>query len=143
MTMSLSARFTVTAAFLLLATVGCDLNTGPSPSNEFAWSVVENPAEARDAMDAAAFAGDVNILGQLTTPTLCYNLSSNFIRNGASLTLRVTAISSNAPNCDQSAGGLRYTAVFRNAGRGEHPLLVVHSVPGFPIREYTDTLTID
>ncbi|HET6679609.1 MAG TPA: hypothetical protein VFG84_00285 [Gemmatimonadaceae bacterium] len=143
MTMNLSVRFTVTAALALLAVVGCDLSTGPSPSNEFAWSVVENAAEARDAMDAAAFAGDVNILGQLTTPTLCYNLASNFIRNGASLTLRVTANSSSATNCDQSAGGLRYTAVFRNAGRGEHPLLVVHSVPGFPDREYTDTLTID
>ncbi len=141
--MIVSVRLTLTSMLLVFATGGCGVSTGPSPSNEFQWSAVENPAEARDAIDAAAFAGDVNVLGQLKTPTLCYRLASSFTRSGSSLTLRVVATSTNASNCAQTASGFRYTAVFRNVASGTYTLHVIHTVPDFAEHEYSESLTID
>jgi hypothetical protein len=129
-------------AVIGLVAGGCDLVTEPTPLEEFQWVAVENPDEVAEGVDVASFFGDVSLLGQLKTPTLCYKLESSFDKSGSALTMRVDAKSNDSPNCAQSAGGFRYTAVLRHLGTGSYTLRVIHSVTGASPKEYVTAVSI-
>ena len=126
----------------LVASAGCHLVTEPSRLQDFQWIAVENPSEVQEGIDAVAFAGDIDLLGQMKKPTLCFKLEADFDRNGSTLTVHVNARSSQSANCDQQAGGYRYTALLRGLGSGKYTLHVVHSVPGVADREFSKDLEI-
>lgn len=126
----------------LLVAMACNSITEPASLENFEWVAVDDPAQIQEGIDAAAFAGDIDLIGQLKTPTLCYTLASDFARNGSTLTMHVTARSTNSPNCTPTPGGYQYTAVLRRLGSGNYTLRVIHTVPGFAENEYTKALTI-
>jgi hypothetical protein len=126
----------------LLAVSGCDLVTTPDLLQDFDWVAVENPDNIQEGIDAAVLAGDVQFLGQLRTPSLCYKLSADFNREGQTLNIRVDAASSNSPTCAQSSGGFRYTGALRNLGSGSYTFRVIHAVAGQTEKVYTKSLEI-
>jgi hypothetical protein len=131
----------IASMLVLLAVAGCGV-TEPNPLEDFRWIAVENADEVTEGIDAAPFFGDINVLGQFKTPTLCFNVDSDFERNGSTLTIRVTARPSNATNCQRTPGGYRYTAVLRRLGSGTYTLRVVHAVSGAAEREFTETVEL-
>jgi hypothetical protein len=129
-------------ALAVMAGGACDLVTDPPPLEDFNWVAVDNVDEIQEGIDAAVFFGEINLLGQVRTPSLCYSLSADFHRTGSDLTVEVTAKSTDSHNCSQEPGGFRYTAVLRHLGPGDYTLHVIHRVPGTDPQEYTEELTI-
>ena len=129
-------------AAAVIAASGCDLATEPVALQDFQWIAVENANDVTEGFDAAAFGGDVALLGQIKTPTLCFKLSADFDRSGSTLTVRVTAQQSNSPNCGSAPGGYQYTAAIRGLSDGNYTLHAIHSVPGSSDKEYTETVTV-
>lgn len=126
----------------MLALGGCEVLTEPKPLEEFEWIGVQNQSEVQEGIDAAVFFGEINLLGQFKTPSLCFNVIPTFGQSGSTLTLRVDAKSTNSANCAQVPGGFRYTGVIRRLGRGTYTLRIIHGVPGQPDKEYSKTVTI-
>lgn len=127
----------------LLGTAGCDLTTAPVVFQDFQWLMVENANDVIEGIDAAAFGGDVALLGQLRTPTRCFKLSAHFDHNGSSLAVHIAAEPTNAPTCDSAPGGYQYTAAIRGLDAGDYTLRVTHSVPGSPDKEYTKSISVN
>jgi hypothetical protein len=130
------------AAIASVATIGCHVITEPSTLRDFQWVAVEHPDEVTEGIDVAAFAADIDLLGQLKTPTLCYNLVATFDRSGSDLTIHVDAKTSAAPNCQKTPGGYRYTAALRGLGSGSYTVHVVHTVEGVGLMTFSDTAEI-
>jgi len=117
--------------FVLLFASACDTLTAPKTRlDQFDWVAIDNPDIITEGMDAAGFYGDVNLLGQLKSPTLCFALEADFSQHDSLLELHVTARPSSSSNCSQSPGGFRYTGVIRAVGAGTYTVRVTHSVPG-------------
>lgn len=129
-------------ALACLVTSSCGLSTEPVVFQDFQWLAVENATEVTEGMDAAAFAGDVALLGQLRTPTVCFRLSGNFTRDGSALTVRVSAQASNSATCGNTPGGYQYTAAIRGLDRGDYTLRVIHSVAGLGDKKYSKPIAI-
>lgn len=113
-----------------------------NPLQDFQWIAVDNPNDIHEGIDAAAFSGDIDLLGQIRTPTLCYNLNADFDRSGSDLTVHVTAKSTNSSNCNKTPGGFQYTALLRGLGSGSYTLHVIHTVAGGTETSYSKTLEI-
>ncbi len=129
-------------AVLLLAVSGCSLSTEPVVFQDFQWIALENANQVVEGMDAAVFAGDVALLGQMKTPTLCFRLSGRLERGDKTLTVRVTAEPNNSQTCGNAPGGYQYTAAIRGLDSGEYTLNVVHAVSGATDKQYSKTLVI-
>lgn len=125
-----------------IAMAGCHILTEPSSLQDFQWIAIEDPAQVTDGIDAAAFATDIDLLGQMKTPTLCYKLSADFSRAGSDLTLHIDAKPSDAQNCQKTPGGYNYTAALRGLGSGFYTLHVIHTVDGAGPMTFSDTATI-
>lgn len=138
----LNRAFAPSTVLVLLMMSGCGLSTAPVAFQDFQWLAVENANDVVEGMDAAAFGGDVAVLGQLKTPTLCFKLSGSFDRNGSSLTVRVAAQPSNAATCSNTPGGYQYTAAIRGLDRGDYSLRVVHSIVGGAANEYSKPIAV-
>jgi hypothetical protein len=121
---------------------GCRILTEPSTLQDFQWIAVEQASQVTEGIDAAAFGDDIDLLGQLKTPTLCYKLNADFSQSGNDLTIHVDANPSDSPNCQKTPGGYRYTAALRGLGDGAYTIHVVHSVAGAGQTTFTDTATI-
>jgi hypothetical protein len=135
-------RMTAVLTGLFALAVGCDLVTDPDPLEEFHWGPVENGAELTEGMDAVGVFGEIQMLGQIRTPTLCYGLEPDFERDGHKLTLRVTAESTDAPNCAEEPGGFRYTGVLRHLDGGTYEFRAIHIVPELGTQEFTVNITL-
>lgn len=120
---------------------GCGLSTEPVVFQDFQWIALDNASAVMEGMDAAAFAGDVALLGQMKTPSLCFKLLGKLDRGDKTLTVRVTAEPNNSPNCGNAAGGYQYTAAIRGLERGQYTLNVIHVVSGAE-KQFTKTLII-
>lgn len=129
-------------AAVLLAASGCTLATEPVVFQDFQWLAIENASSVTEGMDAAEFGGDVALLGQMKTPSLCFKLNADFDRDGSALIVRVAAQQSDSPNCAATPGGYQYTAAIRGLGKGDYTVRVVHSVPGGADKEYSKTITV-
>jgi hypothetical protein len=127
----ITVRSSLLSIAALIAVSGCKSLTDPKTRlDSFQWQAVDNPESVTDGMDAVGFAGDVDIIGQLKTPTLCFNLEADYSRSGATLQLHVSAKPSNSATCNQNPGGYQYTAAIRAVGAGTYTMRVVHSLPG-------------
>ena len=126
----------------LLASSGCGLSTEPVALQDFQWLAIENANDVTEGMDAAAFGGDVALLGQMKTPTLCFKLNADFDRNASTVTVHVTAQQSTSTTCSSTPGGYQYTAAIRGLEKGDYTLQVIHSVPGAGDKAYTKTISI-
>ena len=127
--------------FALIAASACHTLTEPNALQDFQWMAVDNAAEITEGIDAAVFFGDISMLGQLKTPTLCFKPVADFTRDGSALTVRVTAQPTSGSTCPSTPGGFRYTALLRGLGSGSFTLHVIHAVNGTEA-EYTENLEI-
>jgi len=127
---------------LLLALTGCSGITDPRLLTDFDWGEVEDPETVVEGISTAVALGELFILGQMSTPTRCYKLQADFKRKGSELTVRVNARSNDSPNCDQSIGGFRYTAVMSNLKFQTYNLRVIHDITGAAGGEYSTTVVI-
>ncbi len=137
-----SRRLAVGLTLVLLSNSGCDLTTEPVAFQDFQWLAIENPNEVVEGIDAAALGGDIALLGQLKTPSLCFRLTADFERDGSVLTVRVTAQQSTSPNCSSTPGGYQYTAAIRGLDDGDYTLQVIHLVPGSSGKAYTKSVSV-
>jgi len=129
--------------FLALgAAAGCSSITDAHPLQDFKWIAVDNPDDVHEGIDAAVFSGDIDLLGQIRTPSLCFNLTADYDRSGSDLTVHVTAKSTNSSNCTKTPGGFQYTALLRGLGRGSYTLHVIHTVSGGAETSYSKALEI-
>jgi len=108
----------------------------------FDWGEAEDPETVVEGITTTVALGELFILGQMNTPTRCFKLDAEFKRKGSEVTVRVTASSSHSPNCDQSIGGFRYTAVMSNLDFRTYDLKVIHDVPAGYGGEYSTTVVI-
>jgi hypothetical protein len=134
-------------AVLVLATAlagasSCGITTEPVQLQDFQWIAIDKPQDVIEGMDAAAFQGDVAVLGQMKTPTLCFRLSGSLDVNGSTATIHINAEQSSSPNCGNSPGGYQYTAAIRGLNDGDYTVRVIHSVPGIADKEFTKTITV-
>ncbi len=136
----LRAPVWVAAIFLVLS--GCSDITAPRLLTSFDWGEVEVPEDIVPGVATSVALGQLFILGQFQTPTQCYVLDAEFRQNGTNLTVKVTAEPTGAPNCDESMGGFRYTAVVRNLKFGTYDFRVIHDIVDGAGVEYTKTVTI-
>jgi len=136
-------RGTLPWMMLALGTAAaCGSVTEARPLQDFQWIAVDNPNDVHEGIDAAVFAGDIDLLGQISTPTLCFNLAADYGRSGSDLTVHVTAKSTNSSNCTKTPGGFQYTALLRGLGRGSYTLHVIHTVSGGAETSYSKALEI-
>ncbi len=136
------ARIPLGAGLVLLALSGCSDLTGPRLLTTFEWGEVEEPDTIVEGISTTVALGDLFLVGQFRTPSHCYELDSDFQRDGTRLTVRVEARPTGSPNCDQSPGGFRYTASVTNLKFDTYELRVIHDVTGGSGGEYTKTVTI-
>ena len=127
---------------LSVALAGCDSITNPRLVTSFNWTEAEDPESIVEGITTSVAYGELFILGQIATPTRCYELDASFARDGMELTLRVFARSSNSPNCDEREGGFRYTATMSNLDFGTYQLTVIHDVDGAAGGEYIQDVII-
>ena len=127
---------------VLLASSGCSLSTEPVAFQDFQWLAIENSNDVTEGMDAAALGGDIALLGQLKTPTLCFRLNADFDRSASTLTVHVTAQQSTSPNCGTTPGGYRYTAAIRGLEKGDYTLQVIHTVQGSTDKSFSKTISV-
>jgi hypothetical protein len=133
----------MTAIAFLTWGAACDVLTGPGPRiDQFTWEGVENPDEIQEGVDIAGFSRDVNFLGQLKTPTLCYTISSSLDVDGSTLTVNVEANSTQSTNCSQNPGGFRYTGVIRNLDHGTYTVRIVQRVEGQAPQEFSEEVKL-
>lgn len=130
---------TLALPFLVLAMSGCNGITAPALLEGFSWVEVEDPSLVEVGIDTSVGFGDIFVLGQLLTPSPCYNLEPSFSQSGRKLTLRIRARETNANTCEEGPGGFQYTAVLRNLSRDTYELTVVHDVGGV-VQEFKATL---
>jgi hypothetical protein len=133
---------TLLSLSVALGLLGCGLSTEPVQLQDFQWLAVDNPSTVIDGMDAAAFQGDVAVLGQLRTPTLCYRLTSSLTVAAPTVTVRIIAQQNDSPNCGNQPGGYQYTAAIRGLDDGDYTVRVIHSVPGSPDKEFTKAVSV-
>jgi hypothetical protein len=126
----------------LVGLSGCGLSTEPVQLQDFQWLAVDNPNEVTEGMDAAAFQGDVALLGQLKTPTLCFRLTSALDVTPPTVVVRITAQQNDSPNCGKQPGGYQYTVAIRGLDDGDYTLRVIHSVPGSPDKEFSKSVSV-
>jgi hypothetical protein len=124
------------------AVAACELTTEPVVFQDFQWLAVGNANSVTDGIDAAALAGDIALLGQMRTPTLCFKLTADFTRDEPTLTVRVKAEQSNSPNCSTAPGGYQYTAAIRGLSSGDYTVRVIHSIAGSADKEYTKSVRV-
>jgi hypothetical protein len=135
-------RWSMVVAALLTAS-GCSAFTEPKPLEEFEYIAVANPADVQEGVDAAPFFGEINLLGQFKTPSLCFTLSPSFRQDGSTLNLTVEAKPTNSSNCENVPGGFRYTGVLRHIDAGQsYTLHVTHVVPGSANQEFSIDITL-
>lgn len=135
-------RSFVAVAALACAAAGCDLVTDPDPLEDFQWAELTHGETVDERVDVTVVPGEIFILGELNTPTACYSLTADFDKNGSRLLLRISARSTNTPNCQPILGAYRYTAVLRHLNRGTYEFTVEHDVGGGDTREFTESVTI-
>jgi len=135
-------RALVRMAAVSLAVSGCSSLTGPQLLTDFEWGEVENPATVQERVLTSVVLGELFVLGQMQTPTRCYNIGFDLGRNGSQLTLRVSAKPGNSTNCDQNPGAYRYTLTVHNLKFGTYNLRVFHDITGAQGGEFTETVTI-
>jgi hypothetical protein len=140
--MGKTTRLWLAVGVLLIPAAGCDLVTDPEPLEEFVYEAVEDPAGVEEGVEVVEFFGEVQVLGQILTPTLCYRMDGEFDQKGSTMTLQVNATSTNSINCSQHPGGFHYTAVLRHLKSGTYTLKIIHKLPGQTAKEYTRTVTI-
>jgi hypothetical protein len=126
---------------LVLAIGGCE-STAPKTLEQFDWVAVEDQNSVTDGIDAQAFFGDVDFIGQFRTSSLCYNIIPSFSKSGSTLTLRVDAKSTNSANCNQTPGGFQYTGVLRHLDPGTYTFKIIHAVEGSTPQEFSVSVTI-
>jgi hypothetical protein len=129
-------------AAALLAVSGCGLSTEPVAFQDFQWLAIENANDVTEGMDAAALGGDIALLGQMKTPTLCFRLNADFDRNASTLTVHVTAQQSSSPNCGTTPGGYQYTAAIRGLERGDYTVQVIHTVQGGTDKSFSKSISV-
>jgi hypothetical protein len=129
-------------AAALLAVSGCGLSTEPVAFQDFQWLAIENANDVTEGMDAAALGGDIALLGQMKTPTLCFRLNADFDRNASTLTVHVTAQQSSSPNCGATPGGYQYTAAIRGLERGDYTVQVIHTVQGGTDKSFSKSISV-
>jgi len=133
--------FTVlTLLVLSLAVTGCSGFTDVDLITDFQWGEVEDPSTVTEGIDVTVALGELFILGQLNTPTRCYNLTPDFSLNGSTLTLTVSARSTGAANCNTDQGGFRYTAAVLSLDFGTYQLRVVHDIEEDQGGTFTETI---
>lgn len=129
-------------ALFLLASGGCGDATGPRLVTSFNWTEVEDPETIVEGISTSVAFGELFILGQIATPTRCYELDASFKRDRTKLNVRVTASSTQSPNCDVRAGGFRYTATMSNLDFQTYQLVVIHDVEDGTGGRYTQEVII-
>jgi hypothetical protein len=128
-------------AALAFTIAGCV--TEPKPLiDEFTWESVENQSDITEGVSIAAFFRDVSFLGQVKTPTLCYNVASRLNVEGNVLTLNIDITSSGSGTCTQQAGGVRYTGVVRNLSSGTYTVHIIQNVSGVGTTEFNETVKL-
>ncbi|HUF50447.1 MAG TPA: hypothetical protein VMN60_06410 [Longimicrobiales bacterium] len=128
-------------AALLFMLPGCDIVTGPKTLGDFSWAEIEGgPVE--DSSNFVAVGSDVLLLGEIGTPTACYNLTPHLAESRTRLTLRIAARSTQTPNCEQRAGSYRYQVMLHRLDRGTYELVIVHDVEDGERTEFRHSLTI-
>jgi len=135
-------RAIVRMAAVSLAVSGCSSLTDPQLLTDFEWGEVENPATVQERILTSVVLGELYVLGQMQTPTRCYNIGFDLGRNGSQLTLRVSAKLGNSTNCDQNLGAYRYTLTVHNLKFGTYNLRVFHDITGAQGGEFTETVTV-
>lgn len=135
-------RAILTLVTLSLALTGCSAFTDVDLITDFQWGEVEDPSTVVEGISSTVAYGEVFILGQLNTPTQCYNLSAGFKTSNNILTLTVSAAPTGASNCSQELGGYRYTAAILNLDYGTYQLRVIHDVQGGQGGTYTETIDV-
>lgn len=140
--MKLLLRLVMAIGFLTWG-AACDVLTGPGPRiDQFTWEGVDNPDDIQEGVDIAGFSRDVNFLGQLKTPTLCYSISSSLHVDGSTLIVNVDANSSKSTNCTQAPGGFRYTGVIRNLDHGTYTVRIIQRVEGQAPQEFSEEVKL-
>jgi hypothetical protein len=141
---TMKSMFRLTMAMMLLSLgTACEAITGPGPIiDQFSWEGVENPDQIQEGVDIAGFSRNVNFLGQMKTPTLCYAISSSLDVDGSTLTINVEAKSSGSSNCAQTPGGFRYTGVVRNLDHGTYTVRIIQTVAGQTPQEFSEEVTL-
>ena len=127
---------------LLLCLSGCSGITDPQLVTSFDWTELEDSNAVTEGITTSVAYGDLFILGQLFAPAHCYELKGNFKESGNNLRLTVRARRTNSPNCDETQGGFKYTAVMSNLSFGVYNLTVTHDVEGGTGGTYTESVTI-
>lgn len=135
-------RVSVAMLAVVLAIGACSDITAPRLVTAFDWGEVDDPETVVPGITTSVALGELFILGQLNTPTRCYNLEAGFGRSKKKINIRVTAKPNNAPNCDQSLGGFRYTAVVSNLKFDTYDLTVIHDITGGEGGQFTKSITI-
>ena len=126
----------------LLLLAACSGVTDPQFVTSFQWTELEDPNTVTPGITTSVAFGEVFILGQLNTPAQCYELTGDFDKTSKTLSLRVRARRTNAPNCNETLAGFSYTATMSNLSFGEYALTVTHDVDGGTGGVYTETVTI-
>lgn len=130
-------------ATMLLTGAGCELFTEPKPLiDQFTWESVDNQNDITEGVSIAGIFGDVNFLGQVKTPTLCYSVTPTLETDGANITVRIDILASGAGTCTQQAGGVRYSGSVLNLGRGTYTVRIIQTVTGVGTQEFTQEVKL-
>lgn len=135
-------RILALTAVAIATLAGCDFVTDANPLQDFQWLAVDDSSAVQEGIDAVAFNGDIDLIGQLRTPSLCYSLNADFNRNGSNISVHVAATSTQSTTCSHTPGGFQYTALIRGLGSGDYTLRVTHSVAAGAETTYTKSLSI-
>jgi hypothetical protein len=126
----------------VVVAAGCKLSTEAVALQNFEWQAIERANDVTEGMDAAELGGDVAVLGQLKTPTLCFSLKATFEQSRSTLTLRIAAQQTSSSTCSTTPGGYQYTAAIRGLAAGDYTVRAIHSVPGSADKEYTKAIKV-
>ena len=129
-------RLTLSLLALLLA--GCAASTAPDPERPaFAWGHVGSPGAPEGATDPPTVRvreGGLEVLGIITTPHPCLDVSAELERDGRTISLAITASSDRLELCIGVLGRFAYAADVPDLEAGSYRVVVTHVIPnsGWP-----------
>ena len=118
-----------------LAVGGCDAFGPGDMLGQFEWAELpETPVE--ESAEATLIGTEVPFLGQLNTPTACFEIEPDVRDNGDVIVLRILVNDSDrSTGCEERATSFRYQGLLRRVTRATE-LRVQHVVEGVGTTEF-------
>jgi len=132
----------ITVGLAALTFAGCGLTE--TRNNLATFDFIEVTTGALEAaVDASGQGRQVIFLGQTPTPTRCYSLTGSLASSGSTITVTVTARSTNA-SCAAGNGYFRYTGNIEMARGGTYTLVIRHVFPSgtLPMTTFSEEVVV-